>query len=170
MTRVTFIFATGASWMDSLVTAVTKSQWSHVALRFDNDDVLLEALAGHGLILQSGGKYDGWKPSLTCAKLVSEQTYDEMIYRSRQWAAANIQYGYRTCVAIGMKELFGQRAGHLALGWLTGSGVETLVCSEVLVNLWRVAVPEFMMGWESRLVSPDELYQALTAENLNSQN
>jgi len=164
MKSVTFVFATGTSWMDSLVTTVTKSCWSHVALRFDDDDLLVEALAGRGCILQSGKKYDGWITSLTIPQLVSEKAYVEMLQLSRQWATENIPYGYRTCVAIGMKELFGQRAGRLTLGWLSDKSRETLVCSEVLVGLWRIAVPKFLQGQDPSLVSPDELFRQLTKE------
>ena len=164
MKGVTFVFATGTSWMDSLVTTVTKSRWSHVALRFDNDDLLVEALAGRGCILQSGKKYDEWIPSLTVPQLVSDNAYEEMLQLSRQWTTENIPYGYRTCVAIGMKELFGQRAGRLTLGCLSEKSRETLVCSEVLVRLWRIAVPKFLQGQDPSLVSPDELFRQLTME------
>lgn len=164
MKGVTFVFATGTSWMDSLVTVVTKSRWSHVALRFDDDDLLVEALAGRGCILQSGNKYDEWVPSLTVPQLVSEKAYEEMLQLSRQWATENIPYGYRTCVAIGIKEMFGQRAGRLALGWLSEKSRGTLVCSEVLVRLWRIAVPKFLQERDPSLVSPDELFRHLTKE------
>ena len=164
MKGVTFVFATGTSWMDSLVTMVTKSRWSHVALRFDDDDLLVEALAGRGCILQSGKKYDEWVPSLTVPQLVSEKAYEEMLQLSRQWATENIPYGYRTCVAIGIKEMLGQRAGRLTLGWLSEKSRETLVCSEVLVGLWRIAVPKFLQGRDPSLVSPDEFFRQLTKE------
>lgn len=149
--------------MDSLVTTVTRSRWSHVALIFEDDSVLVESLAGRGTILQPEGKYDNWTRCLRVRKLVSVPVYDEMLRLSRQWASANISYGYRTCVAIGLKELLGQRAGLLALDCLTGR-MDTMVCSEMAVELWRVADPDFLPGREARLVSPDELYQALTEE------
>ena len=164
MRQITFIFATGKSLMDSMVTRVTKSQWSHVALRFDTDNILVEALAGKGLILQSGQKYDEWTPSLFVTKQVSETAYDSMLSLSRQWAATNIPYGYRTCAAIGVKELFGRNAGQLALDWFVQNRMETLVCSELLVTLWRIAVPSFLPGREARLVSPNEFLQALKAK------
>lgn len=164
MRQITFIFATGKSWMDSTVTRVTKSRWSHVALRFDPDNILVEALAGKGLILQSGQKYDEWKPSLFVTKQVSPAAYASMISLARQWAATRIPYGYRTCAAIGVKELFGRHAGQLALDWFVQNGMETLVCSEVLVTLWRIANPPFLPGQEARLVSPNEFLQALKTE------
>ncbi len=155
--------------MDSLVTTVTRSRWSHVALLFDADSVLVESLAGRGTILQPEGKYDKWTHCLKVRQWVPVPVYDEMLQLSRQWATANISYGYSTCVAIGLKELLGQRAGLLALGWLTGR-TETMVCSEMAVELWRLAVPGFLPGREARLVSPDELYQALAEESGGSQN
>ena len=164
MKQVTLIFATGTTWMDSLVTSITKSRWSHAALRFDDDNLLVEALAGRGLILQPGGKYDGWIESLSVPQLVPKQLYDEMIQLSRHWADENISYGYRTCLAIGMQNLFGQRTGRLMLELLPGKSEKTLVCSEVLVTLWRIASPDFMAGLEARLLCPDEICQALTAE------
>ncbi len=164
MRQITFVFATGESWMDSMVTRVTKSRWSHVAIKFDTDDILVEALAGKGLILQSGQKYDEWIPSLFVTKQVSEAAYDKMLSLSRQWAALNIPYGYRTCAAIGVQELFGRYAGQLALDGFVQNRMETLVCSEVLVTLWRIADPSFLPGREARLVSPNEFLQALKAE------
>jgi hypothetical protein len=161
MKSVAFIFVTGTSWMDSLVTTVTKSRWSHVVLRFEEDILLVEALAGRGFIVQSGNKYDGWEPSLTVTKQVPAAAYDKMLESSRQWATENTPYGYRTCVAIGVKELCGERAGLLALKWLTAGRANSLVCSELMVMLWRIAYPDFLPGRESRLVSPDELYKAL---------
>jgi len=162
--QVTFIFATGTSWMDLLVTSVTKSRWSHAALRFDADNLLVEALAGKGLILQPGGKYDGWIESLSVPQLVPKQLYDEMIQLSRHWADEKIPYGYRTCLAIGMQNLFGHRTGRLTLQLLPGKSKKTLVCSEALVTLWRIAAPDFMAGLEARLLSPDEICQTLTVE------
>lgn len=164
MKHVAFVFVTGTSWMDSLVTTVTKSRWSHAALRFEEDDLLVEALAGQGLILQSGKKYDGWNPSLTVPKQVQAAAYEKMLNLSRQWATENTPYGYRTCVAIGLKELFGQRAGRLALGWLASEKADTLVCSELLVKLWRIEFPNFLPGRDPRLVSPDELCKVLNEE------
>ena len=166
MRQITFVFATGKSWLDAMVTRVTKSQWSHVALKFDTDDILVEALAGKGLILQSGQKYNEWIPSLFVTKQVSAVTYDKMLSLSRQWAATNIPYGYGTCAAIGVKELLGRHAGQLALEWFVQNGKETLVCSEVLVTLWRIADPSFLPGREARLVSPNEFLQALKAGGL----
>lgn len=164
MKQVTLIFATGTTWMDSLVTSITKSRWSHVALRFDADNLLVEALAGRGLILQPGEKYDGWIESLSVPQLVPKQLYDEMIQLSRHWADENISYGYRTCLAIGMQNLFGKGTGRLMLELLPGKNEKTLVCSEALVTLWRIASPNFMAGLEARLLSPDEICQTLTAE------
>ena len=170
MKCVTFIFVTGASWMDSLVTTVTKSRWSHVALLFEDNDLLVEELAGHGLILQSGKKYDGWNPSLTVAKQVPVLSYEKMLSRSRQWATEKTPYGYRTCVAIGLKELFGQRVGRLALRWLPPERRDSIVCSELMVKLWRIAFPDFLSGHEARLVSPDELLKVLTEKFCQNQN
>ena len=146
--------------MDSLVTAITRSRWSHVALRFESDNVLAEALVGRGFILQPGGKYDGWNSRLGVPQLISGQAYNEMLYLSREWAEKRIPYGYQTCVAIGLKELFGLHAGSFALRWLLRPE-DTLVCSEMMVKLFRSSSPDFLLGKEARLVTPDELYQAL---------
>ncbi len=161
MKRIAFIFVTGASWLDSLVTTVTKSSWSHVALRFDEDDILVEALAGRGLILQSGKKYEGWKPCLIVQKEIPEVDYSSMLNFCRQWAEQRTPYGYWTCLAIGLKELFGQRAGRLALQWFMPGKIDSLVCSELMVKLWRIAKPDFLPDQEARLVSPDEFLKAL---------
>jgi len=161
MRQVTIVFATGKSWLDTIVTTVTKSRWSHVALRFDNEGLLVEALAGKGLILQPGRKYDEWKPRLFVTVQISEPAYEEMLSLSRQWAETNIPYGYRTSLAIGVKELFGKRVGTLALSWFTNTRVKDWVCSELLATLWRIEDPSFLQDCEPRLLTPDEIFQAL---------
>lgn len=162
MKDVSFVFATGGSWLDSLVTTVTKSCWSHVALRFDAEDILVEALVFRGLILQPGNKYDTWPVSKTIRCEVSEDVYDTMLTMSRRWSEQKVPYGYATCVAIGLKELLGVRIGKAFLAMLQGKEGATLVCSEMLVKLWRIGFPDFFSGRDSRLVSPDELYQELS--------
>lgn len=165
MTGVTFVFATGSSWLDSLVTTVTKSRWSHVALRFESENLLVEALVGRGFLLQPGGKYDGWPVSESIRQSIPEKVQAQMLECCSRWAQTQVPYGYRTCVAIGMKEIFGRRAGQLAMEWLPAGETETLVCSEMLVKLWRMAVPDFLPGLEPQLVNPNELYQALRRFN-----
>lgn len=161
MKTVSFLFVTGSSWLDQLVTTVTRSRWSHVALRFEPDDLLVEALVGRGLILQPVNKYNGWKTQQTISRAVPREVYDDMLDQSRRWAQANVPYGYRTCLAIGFKELLGNPAGEWALRWLPGRTAGHLVCSELIVKLWRMAEPDFLSGQEARLVSPDELYRRL---------
>lgn len=161
MKSVSFIFVTGSSWLDYLVTSVTGSQWSHVALRFDHDDLMVESLAGRGLILQGGKKYEDWSPLTVIPRLVPSPVYSEMLELAQKWKIGEISYGYRTCAAIGVKELMGQRAGRLVLAWLTAGRKETLVCSEMIVKLWRLADPLFMADLEPCLISPDELFKNL---------
>lgn len=161
LSTVSFVFATGESWLDSLVTTVTKSRWSHVSLRFESENILAEALVGRGFLLQPGGKYDSFTVSESIRKYVPEAVQHQMLERCRGWSQIQVPYGYRTCAAIGIKELFGWRAGRLALEWLPAEEKETLVCSEMIVKLWRMAVPDFLSGSEPRLVSPNELYHAL---------
>ena len=158
---VTFIFVTGSTWLDSLVTTVTRSRWSHVALRFEQENLLVEALVGRGLILQPGHKYDAWPTRMELSRTIPPAAYAEMLAVSRRWAGGNIPYGYQTCAAIGLKELFGRKAGGWALDHLSGKTSKTMVCSELIVNLWRIAAPDFFAGREPRLVSPDELYRVL---------
>lgn len=165
MKRIAFVFVTGASWLDSLVTTVTKSRWSHVALRFEEDDILVEALAGRGVIVQSGKKYDGWNSSLIVQKEIPEMDYATMLNLCKQWATQKIPYGYWTCLAIGVKELFGQRAGRLALEGFMLAKTNSFVCSELMVKLWRIGTPEFLPDHEARLVSPDELLKALVEKS-----
>ena len=161
MKTVTFIFVTGSTWLDSIVTTVTRSRWSHVALRFEQENLLVEALVGRGLILQPGHKYDSWPTRMDIPRPIPPAAYAEMLAASRRLAGGNIPYGYRTCAAIGLKELFGRKAGGWAVDHLPGKTSTTMVCSELIVNLWRIAAPDFFVGQESRLVSPDELYRVL---------
>jgi hypothetical protein len=158
---VSFVFATGSSWLDRLVTRVTRSPWSHVAMRFDADNLLVETLAGRGFLTGAGDKYAGWTSSSVISRQVQDEIYDEMLTLSRRWQAAAPHYGYATCLAIGIKELFGRRAGYAALAWLPAGSANTLVCSEMLVILWRLAEPDFLQGQDPRLVSPDQLFQTL---------
>ncbi len=162
MKTVTFLFVTGSSWLDYLVTTVTRSRWSHVALRFEPDDLLVEALVGRGLILQSGSKYDDWTTRQAISRDVPERAYYGMLEQSQRWARQNIPYGYRTCLAIGLKVLLGEAAGEWALQQLPGRRLNNMVCTELIVKLWRMAEPEFLPGQEPRLVSPDELYRLFT--------
>jgi hypothetical protein len=164
MKQITFVFATGDSWMDRLVMLVTKSHWSHVAMKFDDDEILVEALAGKGLILQAGKKYDDWAPSTSITRLVSESAYEQMLTLSQRWGAANVSYGYRTCLAIGVRELLGQQAGSWALECLCWRKKETLVCSELLIKLWRVQDPQFLSGSDPRLSSPEDIFKALATQ------
>ena len=161
MKTVSFVFATGSSWLDRLVTSITRSPWSHVAMRFDADDLLVETLAGRGFLTGAGDKYAGWMSSRVISRQVPDEIYDEMLALSRRWQAAAPPYGYATCLAIGIKELFGRRAGYIALAVLPARAANTLVCSEMLVILWRLAEPEFLHGQDPRLVSPDQLFQTL---------
>lgn len=161
MKTVSFIFATGSSWLDRLVTSVTRSPWSHVAMRFDADDLLVETLAGRGFLTGTGDKYAGWISSRVISRLVQDEIYDEMLALSRRWQAAAPPYGYATCLAIGIKELFGTRSAGTALALLPAGSAKTLVCSEMLVKLWRVAEPDFLFGQDPRLISPDQLFQTL---------
>ena len=161
MKTVTFIFVTGSSWLDSLVTTVTRSRWSHVALRFETEDLLVEALVGRGLILQTGHKYDVWPTRMEIPRTIPPAAYAGMLASAHRWAGGNIPYGYRTCAAIGLKELFGRKAGGWALDHFPAKTSKTMVCSELIVNLWRIAAPDFFAGREPRLVSPDELYRVL---------
>lgn len=161
MKTVSFIFATGPSWLDRLVTTVTRSPWSHVALRFDAENLLVEALAGRGFLTESGDKYAGWVSSQVVPRLAPDEIYAEMLAISRRWGEEKPPYGYATCLAIGIKELFGERAGQIALALLPVGSSDTLVCSEMLVRLWRLVEPEFLSGQDPRLVSPDQLFQAL---------
>ena len=163
MKEVSFIFATGESRLDWLVTTVTGSRWSHVAFRFDAEDLLVEALAFRGLLLQPGNKYETWPKSRTFRREVAEEFYSEMLSLSRRWSQQKLSYGYFTCVAIGLKEVVGFGAGRAALSLFPGKEGATLVCSEMIVKLWRIAYPDFLQGRDPRLVSPDELYQSMLA-------
>ncbi|NMC31639.1 MAG: hypothetical protein GYA36_04155 [Veillonellaceae bacterium] len=162
MKTVTFLFVTGSSWLDYLVTTVTQSRWSHVALRFEPDELLVEALVGQGLILQPGSKYDEWTTRQAISRDVPERVYYGMLEQSRRWARQNIPYGYRTSLAIGLKELLGEPAGKWVLQQLSGGSGSNMVCSELIVELWRMAEPDFLHAQEARLVSPDDLYRLLT--------
>lgn len=159
MKGVSFVFATGSSWLDRLVTRVTRSPWSHVALRFDDDDILVEAQAGKGILVGTGGKYANWTMSLALSRFVADDVYEEMMTQAYRWKTAAVPYGYATCLAIGVKELCGLQAAVIMLSMLSRFFGETLVCSEMLVKLWRIAEPEFMVGQDCRLVSPDQLFQ-----------
>lgn len=161
MNTVTFVFVTGSTWLDALVTTITRSRWSHVALRFEQENLLVEALVGRGLILQPGRKYDAWPTRMELPRIIPPAAYDEMLAVSRRWAGENVPYGYRTCAAIGLKELFGRKAGGWALDHLPGKMSNTMVCSELIVKLWRITAPDFFAGREPRLVSPDELYRVI---------
>lgn len=163
MKRVSFVFATGLTWLDRLVTRVTKSPWSHVALRFDSDNILVEALAGTGFIIQEGGKYSDWPVSRSISLEISEADYENMLQLSLSWNADGIAYGYKTCLLIGIKEVFGPPVAKACLKVFPGLDSNKMVCSEMIVNLWRQANPEFLSGRDPRLVSPDELYQVLIA-------
>ena len=161
MKQVSFIFATGESWLDRLVTTATRATWSHVALRFDEDNLLVEALAGRGLLLEASDKYAGWERSQTVSCSIDDGAYAAMLSQVHQWKQMTIAYGYATCLAIGVKELLGFRAGRSLLALLSGASSNTLICSEMLVKLWRYAEPDFMTGHDCRLVSPEQLYRIL---------
>ena len=104
MKQVSFIFATGESWLDRLVTTATRATWSHVALRFDEDNLLVEALAGRGLLLEAGDKYAGWERSQTVSCSIDDGAYAAMLSQVHQWKQMTIAYGYETCLAIGVKD------------------------------------------------------------------
>ena len=159
MKQISFVFATGASWLDRLVTKITRSPWSHVALRFDDDDILVEAQAGKGFLVGAGGKYADWTMSQALSRFVADDVYKEMMAQAYRWKTAAVPYGYATCLAIGVKELCGLQAAVIMLSMLPRFFDETLVCSEMLVKLWRIAEPEFMTGQDCRLISPDQLFQ-----------
>lgn len=163
MKQVSIVFATGASWLDRLVTRVTKSPWSHVALRFDSDNILVEALAGAGFLIRDGKKYDGWVVSQTIRLQISEADYGNMLRLSRRWEKDRIAYSYKTCIAIGIKEVFGAPMAKACLILFPGLDSNKMVCSEMIVRLCRQANPDFLSGLDPRLVSPDELYRVLTA-------
>ena len=158
MSRISFVFATGESWLDRLVTIITRSRWSHVAIRFEAENILAEALVFRGLILEPGEKYDSWPVMQMISCEVDQLFYQKMLALSRVWGEKHIPYGYPTCIAIGIKSLLGLTAGKLALKILPGKAEATLVCSEMIVKLWRIGVPDFLAGHEPRLVSPDDLY------------
>ena len=157
MKQVSFIFATGESWLDRLVTTATRATWSHVALRFDEDNLLVEALAGRGLLLEAGDKYAGWQRSQIVSCSIDDGAYAAMLSQVHQWKRMTIAYGYATCLAIGVKELLGFRAGRSLLALLSGASSNTLICSEMLVKLWRYAEPDLMTGHDCRRVSPEQL-------------
>lgn len=159
MSRISLVFATGDSWLDRLVTKITRSRWSHVAMRFEADGELLEALVFSGLIWAPGGKYDTWPVMQAIPVEVDPLVYGEMLALARKWHAQRIPYGYGTCVAIGLKALAGTTAGGLFLGLLPPSSADTLVCSELIVRLWRVAQPEFLAGQDARLTTPDDIFR-----------
>ena len=161
MKQVSFVFATGESWLDRLVTVFTRSAWSHVALRFEDSDLLVEALAGRGLLLEPGNKYADWRRSQALSFSVSDDSYAAMLAQAHQWQKSAIGYGYATCLAIGIKEIFGVWAGRALLALLAGFAANTLVCSEMLVKLWRQVEPDFFIGQDCRLVSPEQLYRVL---------
>ena len=161
MKRVSFIFATGDSWLDRLVTFVTRSAWSHVALLFDEDDLLAEALAGKGFLLEPGDKYRDWERSQTMSCGVSDDAYAAMLAQALRWRQSAIAYGYATCLAIGVKEIFGVWAGRTLLALLASFTANTLVCSEMLVKLWRYVEPDFLAEQDCRLVSPEQLHRIL---------
>jgi len=163
MKQVSFVFATGTSWLDRLVTMVTNSPWSHVALRFDSDNILVEALAGTGFMIRAGEKYDDWPVSQTIRLQISEVDYVNMLQLSRRWEQDRIAYSYKTCILIGIKKVFGTLAARACLHLFSGLDANRMVCSEMIVHLWRQANPEFMSGQNPRLVSPDELYRVLIA-------
>jgi hypothetical protein len=161
MKRVSFIFATGESWLDRLVTFVTRSAWSHVAFRFDDDGLLTEALAGRGFLLEPVDRFNGWERSQTISCSVSDDSYAAMLVQATRWRQSSIAYGYATCLAIGVKEVFGVWAGRTMLALLEGFAANTLVCSEMLVKLWRYVEPDFLAEQDCRLVSPEQLHRIL---------
>jgi hypothetical protein len=93
------------------------------------------------------------------SRTIPSAAYDKMLAVSRRCADETIAYGYRTCAAIGLKEFFGRKVGEWALAQLPAKTEQTMVCSELIVKLWRIAAPDFFVGREPRLVSPDELYR-----------
>jgi len=162
MKQVTFVFATGTSLLDRLVTWVTRSPWSHVAIRFDKENVLVETQAGRGfLIHQSGDKYDDWPISRLIYRQVSEESYANMLTLCRYWQQKKVSYGYITCIVIGLKEVLGEKAAISILSLFAGLITNTMVCSELMVLLWRQVEPDFMRGRDYRLITPDEFYNAL---------
>ena len=86
-----------------------------------------------------------------------------MLGVSREWGRQQIPYGYLTCAAIGAKALMGPKAGKLVLDSVPNGMNRTLVCSEMVVNLWRLGFPNFLAGTDARLVNPDDLFQVLSA-------
>ena len=161
MKRVSYVFATGETWLDRLVTVATRSEWSHVAFWFEEADLLVESQAGRGFLLERGIKYADWRKSKQISFSVSDDSYAALLAQSHQWQRSAIGYGYATCLAIGIKELLGGWAGRALLAMLPRSAAETLVCSELLVKLWRQVEPGFFAGQDCRLVSPEELYRVL---------
>jgi len=161
MKQVTFVFATGASWLDRLVTWVTRSPWSHVAMRFDSDDILVEALAGRGFLIQPGTKYNKFSINRSIQRHIPELVYDEMLVKCRRWEQEKVPYGYTTCLLIGVKEVFGLATAKFVLAMFPWWGSDTMICSELIINLWRQAESDFLQGQNHRLVCPDELYRAL---------
>lgn len=162
MKKVVFIFATGDIWLDRLVTWFTRSPWSHVAFRFVEDDLLVEALAGRGLLIQPGGKYDKWSGGKKQIYIeVSSEAYVQMLELACFWRNQKIPYGYVTCLAIGINNLFGEKWARLFLDFWPNKEKKHLICSEMIVDLWRVADPFFLQGKDSRLISPDDLLKSL---------
>ena len=164
MKQISFLFVTGDSWLDLLVTKVTRSRWSHVALRFDDDQILVEALAGRGVRVESGDRYENWPRNVEVSGFVTNAAYEAMRLQAEQWVEQEVTYGYLTCLSIGIKELFGLQAAKASLHLKRNSRRTTLVCSEMAVILWRLTDPGFFSGRDPELVSPDELYKILLSE------
>lgn len=111
--------------------------------------------------MESGNKYEGWTKSQTISCCIDDEVYSLMLAQSYRWKQESVDYGYATCLAIGIKELVGVRAGQAMVELLPRSSAKTMVCSEMLVKLWRHAAPDFLAGQDCRLVSPEQLYQGL---------
>lgn len=170
MKTVTFIFATGDIWLDHLVVWITRSPWSHVALQFNNDQVLVETLAGRGFLMLTAGKYDIWPGKIKrITREISAAAYDEMLELAFSWNGQQVQYGYSTCLLIGVKQLLGANVANRMLEYFPGIGKDRLVCSEMIVALWRVAAPDFLAGKDPRLVSPAELFCLIHSTNVQEE-
>lgn len=163
MSRVSFVFATGESWLDYVVKKITRSRWSHVAIRFDADNILAEALVFRGLILEPGDKYVDWPMMQEIQKDVDLFSYQKMLEVARSWEKRKVSYGYLTCFAIGIRSLAGLAAGRIALKLFPDNAESTLICSEMIVKLWRIGSPGFFAEQNARLVSPEDLYRSLSS-------
>lgn len=156
MRKISAIFVSQDGFMHELIGSVvrkaTGSQFSHVALGFD--DCIIEAIAPK--VQKSPlDKYDGEQVLTKIELNVTDEQYNRAYEKAN--ALVGLFYGLDDCLIGGIRDVFGDKYSDIIK---RVNNQDTIDCSATYTTVMRDIYPEFIQGQDPCEITPEVAYRA----------